>query len=321
MARYVRQTTVLLKLESTPGTDPTPVNTADALLVSNLTYPEFVANNVDRGNIKSYFGNNEQLVGTRYQTCGFDLELAGSGTAGDEAAWASALLCAAFAATDGTTYYAYNPMTPGGSALPSGTLYWFDCGVRHIFTYARGNVMLVANVGEIPKLRFTFTGLYNTLTDEAVPVPTLTAWTKPVVAMKGNTVLTIGATYSAGAISGGTAYCATAFELDLANQVAHTPMIGCETVEIADRAPRLAITLELTAAQEETFMADVVANTLRAITLTHGTAAGNIVLAHMNNVQLTTPRKAELNGLRLISFEGIPIPGASGNDEVIIVAK
>lgn len=318
MARYVRQTAVLLELESTYATDPIPTAGADALLASDLTYPEYVANNVDRANIKPFFGNNENLVGTEHQTCGFSLELAGSGTAGTAPAWGKALRSCGFAEDVQAAYVAYTPITDN---LPSCTKYWYDSGVFHKFTGSRGSVQPSIKVGEIPKLKFNFMGLYNVLTAVAVPAVTLSMWTKPLVASKANTLkLTLGAAYAAGAITGGTEYCSTGIDADVANQLVFTPMIGCETVDITDRKPKLNFMLELTAAQEVTFMAAVRANTLQAVSLVHGTVAGNIVLLHMPKVQLINPKKADLNGLRLISFEGVITPDA-GNDEIVLVAK
>ena len=48
MARYVRNTVVLAKVESTYGTDSTPTGTANSMLVSNLSINPLNAGNVDR---------------------------------------------------------------------------------------------------------------------------------------------------------------------------------------------------------------------------------------------------------------------------------
>lgn len=318
MARYVRNAAVLLKLESTYGTDPTPTGGANALLVSDLTYPEFVAQNVDRGNVKPYFGNDEQLVGTYHQTCGFSVELAGSGAAGTEPAWGALLQAMGFEEDVQASYVAYTPVTEG---ILSCTIYFYDSGVFHKFTGARGTARLVLKVGEKPRLVCTFTGLYNTLTAAAVPAVTLTPWVTPLIVNNANSgQLTLGATYSAGGISSGTEFCSQGLEIDLANEIAVTQMVGCVSADITDRKPVADLVLELDAAAEVSGMAAVLANTLSAVSMEHGTAAGNIVLVHMPKVQRINPRKEELNGLRLIGYQGIVKPDA-GNDEIVIVAK
>lgn len=318
MARYVRQAAVLLELEAVYGTDIVPTPGADALLVKDLTYPEFVANNVDRDNIKPYFGNNEQLVGTRHQTCGFKVELAGSGAAGTAPPWGKSLLACAFAEDVQAAYVAYTPIT---DAIKSATIYWYDSGVFHKFTGTMGNPKLSVKVGEIPYIEFTMTGLYNTLTAAALPAITLSAWTKPLVASKVNTgSLTFGGTYAAGVVTGGTGYCSTGLEVDMGNQVDFTAMIGCERVDVSDRKANANFMLELTAAEEVAAMAIVENNTLANVSIEHGTVAGNIVLISMPKVQRINPRKDDLNGLRMISYEGIVTPN-TGNDEIVIVAK
>ena len=61
--------------------------------------------------------------------------------------------------------------------------------------------------------------------------------------------------------------------------------------------------------------------TLSAMSLQHGTAAGNKVIIHQPSVQLFEPSKEELNGRRLIGYKtrGVPTPGGTGNDELRLV--
>jgi len=319
MTRYIRNTAVLLELETVYGTDPVPTAGADALLVSNLSYPDFVAQNVDRDNIRPYFGNSENLVGTHYQKCGFDVEFAGSGAAGTAAAWGKALRACAFAEDVQAGYVAYTPLTDSQASC---TIYWYDSGVFHKFTGSRGAVKLSMEIGGIPKFSFEFWGIYTALTAVAVPAVTLTAWQTPKVITDSNTGdVTFGAAYAAGALTGGTAYPSTGLTLDLGNKVDFTPLLGGESVDVNDRKATLKTKLDLTAAQEVTFMADVLANTLRAVSLLHGSGAGGIVFAHMPTVQFINPKKEELNGRRLIGYDGNLIPTTAGNDELVIVSK
>ncbi len=66
MARYVRNSAVLAKIESVYGTDPVPTGGANAMLVSNQSNPKLVNNLVDRALLRSYFGGSEQLVGNAF---------------------------------------------------------------------------------------------------------------------------------------------------------------------------------------------------------------------------------------------------------------
>ena len=320
MPRYVRNTLVLLKSEVTYGTDPVPTAAANSLLVSNLVYPEFNANNVPRDNVRPYFGSSEELVGTYYVTLGFDLELAGSGTAGTAPAWAKALLAAGFAETlVASTCAEYRPVTDSQGSC---TIYWYDSGVLRKVTGARGNVMLMLKVGERPVLRFTYTGIYNAIT--AVAVPTDSDFddfeTPEVVTTANSGDVTFGATYSEAVFTGGTGYPSMGLEIDVGQKVEFIPLLGREAVEITDRQATLKLALELTAAQEVSFKAEVLANTTTAVSLQHGDTAGNIVGVHMPTVQKINPKLTDQQGLRLVSYDGRLVPTTAGNDEIVIFA-
>jgi len=296
---------------------------ANAILSSTPRIVPLQANNVDRDLVRPFFGGSEQLVGTRYQTCEFVVELAGSGTAGTAPAWGPLLRACAFAETvSAATRVDYTPITTGQESV---SIYWFDDGVQHKLTGARGNCTIVLNSGERPELRFQFTGLYN---DPAAATPTgvsFAAFRTPLVVTDANTGdVTMGATVAASgapAITGGTAYPSLGLEIALGNSVQHTPLLGGETVDVTQRAVDVQMRLDQSAAAEVSTMALVLNAELQAVSLMHGTTAGNRVLVHMPSVQLYEPSKEELNGRRLIGYRGraVPSPSGSGNDELRLV--
>lgn len=314
--RQVRNMVALAKLETTYGTDPTPTGADNALLLSNVTINPLNAQNVDRDLIRSYLGGSEQLVGTAYGEVGFDVELQASGTLGVAPAWGPLLLAAGFSETvTASTRVDYLPATDD---LDSVTIYLYDSGVLHKFTGCRGNVALAAGVGERPVLRFNFLGIYNAITATTNATPTLTDWKLPQVITDANTTdLTFGCTYSAGALSGGTAYPSRGINLDLGNEVNFVALLGGETVELSQRAASGSLELDLTAAQEVSFMASVLANTTQSIGFVHGTVEAYKVLVHAPAVQLINPSKAEINGKRLIGYDLRLVPN-TGNDELRI---
>ena len=151
-------------------------------------------------------------------------------------------------------------------------------------------------------LRFRFIGRNGGLTAATNATPTLTAWRTPLVVTDANTGdLTLGSltyTSSTGVLSGGTAFTSRGISLDIANNLAWPPLLGNETVEIAQRDPVGNISLDLTAAQAVTAMGDVLANTTTGLGLTHGTTAGNIVVLHAPKVQRINPAVEDLKPLR-----------------------
>ena len=92
-------------------------------------------------------------------------------------------------------------------------------------------------------------------------------------------------------------------------------------MDITQRALQGSLKLDLTAAQEVTFYGTVLAATLQAVSIVHGTTGGNKVLVHQPSVQLYDVTKEELNGRRLIGYKtrGVPTPGGNGNDEFRLV--
>ena len=77
-----RKRLLMAKVEATYGVDPIPTAQADALLMSNISVSPMEMNTAERNNIKAYMGNNPSVLAAIYATVGFDIEVAGSGTAG-----------------------------------------------------------------------------------------------------------------------------------------------------------------------------------------------------------------------------------------------
>ena len=318
MPRYIRNTALLAKIETTEGTDATPTGAANALLISDVTINPLNAQNVDRSIVRPYFGASEQLVGTAYVSIDFTVELAGSGTAATAAPWGALLVACGFVES-GTTHKQYAPDTP--SNQKSATLYYYDDGVLHKLLGAKGTFKMQMGIGERPTLAFSFTGKDGGVTAVANPTTTLTAWKQPIVITDPNTGdVKFGATYAAGVVTGGSTYVSQGLQLDIGNAVQYTPLLGAEYIDITDRAVTGSIQLDLTGAQEVTLMTSVKSNTLQAVSLEHGTTAGSIVGVHMAAVQLINPTKADANGRRLIGFDTRSVP-VVGNDDLIIYSK
>jgi len=317
--RYIRNTAILAKIESTYGTDSTPTEAANALLVSNVSINPLSAANVDRDLVRPYMGASEQLVGTAYIDLSFDIELSGAGAAGTAAAYGPLLRACGFAETLSASVRAeYNLVTPVADSV---SIYYFSDGVKHIAKGCRGTLSLKMSAGGRPVLSFKFLGLDGGVTAASPSALTLTAFKTPSVISEPNTGdLTFGATYTAATptLTGGTGYPSQGIELDLGNAVNYTPLLGGESVDISQRQVTGKILLDLTAAQEVTFMASVKSNTLQSLGLMHGTTAGYKVMIFMPAAQLINPSKAEVNGKLMIGYDIRALP-SSGNDELKIV--
>lgn len=318
--RYIRNTAILAKIESTYGTDSTPTEGANALLVSNVSINPLSAANVDRDLVRPYMGASEQLVGPANIELSFDIELSGAGAAGTAAAYGPLLRACGFAETLSASVRAeYNLVTPVADSV---SIYYFSDGVKHIAKGCRGTLLLKMSAGGRPVLSFKFLGLDGGITAASPSALTLTAFKTPAVISEPNTGdLTFGATYTAATptLTGGTGYPSQGIELDLGNNLAYMPLLGGESVEISQRSVTGKIVLDLTAANEVSFMTTVKANTLQSLGIMHGTTAGYKTMIWLPSVQLLNPSKTDVNGKLMLGFDVRCVPTSAGNDELKIV--
>lgn len=317
MTRNVRNSAILAKLETTYGTDAVPTGSVNAMLVSNQQITPLTANNVDRAIVRPYLGASEQLVGTKYVELSFDVEIQGSGTAGTPPAYGSLLRAAGMAETIvASTYVEYTPISTG---FESATIYYYDDGVVHKLLGARATVDFKLQVGTKPVMSYSIKGLYGGIASSANPSVSYSNFKVPGVVTDANTAdLLLGCTYSAGALSGGTAYVSKGLSANLGNTVDFIPLVGGESVDITDRAATCQISLDMTAAQEVTMMEQVIANGKTSVGLTHGTTGGYKVTLFAPSVQLLSPKKEDQNSRRMIGLDGRLMPVA-GNDEFRLV--
>jgi hypothetical protein len=319
--RYVRNSAILAKTETTYGTDPTPTGSANAILVSNLTITPLVSQNVSRDLIRGYFGGSEQLVGTSYVQCTFDVELSGSGTAGTAPAYGPLLIGCGMAETVTASYHVvYDPIS---TAQKGTTIWYYVDGVKHVINGARGNVEFKLGLGERPVMSFTFQGLDGGVTATSTPSQTLTAFKAPIAITDTNTSdFTLGSSLTLGsaipAISGGTTYPSRGLSLSLGNTLAHVPLLGGESVDITGREVTGRATLDLTAAQQASFHTDIKANTTTTATFLHGTATGYKFALYSPAVQRINPAYTDQNGRVMTDLDLRFLP-SSGNDEIKLV--
>ena len=318
MPRKTRLTAILAKIETVYGTDSVPTGAADALLVSNPTH-SYTYNNAARDNIKAFLGNDEELVGTRFVTCGFDVELSGSGTAGTAPAWGKLLRACAMAETiSAGNRVEYNPIS---TAFESLTIYYHRDGVLHKALGCMGTAEFKLEEGAIPKISFSFTGIDGGPAAVANPTQVLTAWRTPLVVTTANSAsVKLGATYAAGALSGGTDFCSRGLMLNLGNDVQYSSMLGpCTGVDIPNRASTGSMQLDLDAAAEVAAYTAISANTLTSVGLMHGTVAGARVLVFAPAVQRINPTQQDFQGRIQIGMDLRVLP-LTGNDELRIVS-
>jgi len=318
MPRLIRKTAILVKTEVTYGVDSVPTGAANAMLVSNATF-NLAYNNVERNFIRPYFGGSGQLAGTRFVEINFEVELANSGTAGTAPAWGPVLracgMAEAILATPARVEY-----TPVSASFSSVTIYYHIDGVRRVALGAMGNVEIMLNEGAAPMLRFSMVGLDGGRTATADPSVTLTAFRAPQVVTDVNSGdVNLGCTYAAGALSSGTVFPSRGLSINLQNTVSRKALLGGQAVQISDRNVQGSMQLDLTAAQEVSFMTDINASTNTTLGFTHSTGAGVGIIVHAPQVQRIDPTDQEYEGDVHIGQNLRFTPTTAGNDELRLV--
>lgn len=318
MGRLIRKTAILAKVETTYGVDSVPTGAANAILVSNASF-SLAYSNVERNFLRPYMGGSGQLAGTRFVECAFEVELANSGTAGTAPAWAPLLRACGMAesvlATPARVEY-----TPVSASFTSVTIYYHLDGVRRVALGCMGNVEIMLNEGAAPMLRFTFSGLDGGRTATADPSVTLTAFRTPQVVSDVNSGdINLGCTYATGAISAGTVYPSRGLSVNLNNTVSRKALLGGQAVQISDRNVQGQIQLDLTAAQEVSFLTDINANTVTSLGFSHQTGAGVGIILHAPSVQRIDPSDAEYEGDVHMAQNLRFTPTTAGNDELRLV--
>jgi len=321
MPRYNRNMLLMSKVEPTAGVDAVPTAAADSvLIVENVDITPIEITYAQRKLLLPYFGTSQDLLGTYFSKISFSVEAAGSGTAGTSAPWGRLLLGCGVAEASLTTPTRVES-TPISTALKTLSHYLNDDGVQHKLLGSMGSAKFSAKMGETPKWMFDFIGAYTPGTAVVLPAATLTAWKIPKPMNKSNVVdITIGCTYAAGALAGGTVFPSTGLEIDFGNKTSFFSTLSSERAEMTDRDSKASFELELTAAQEVTALADLVANTTTGLGFTIGSLAGEQLIFHAPAMQRTSLKKVDKDGVRLIGFDAKLVP-VSGNDEWRFVQK
>lgn len=380
-----RKRLILAKTESTYGTDSSPAGT-DAILVRELEITPLQSDTVDRELIRPYLGASQQLLANTRVEVTFQVEMAGSGSAGTAPAFGRVLQACGFSATttaaavtgtaqagsagsitlaagasatndtyngmvisitsgtgsgssgiitdyvgstkvatvqkttaaftpDGTSVYsiaanvAYKPVS---DAFSSVSIYYNIDGVLHKVTGCRGTFTVNGQVGEIPTLDFTMTGIYNAPTDTAAPAATYSNQAVPVIFKNGNTTNFQLLSYEG---------CLQSVELDIGNEVVYRELVGCsKEVLITNRAVTGTVVIEApTIASKDYFTAALSDSTLGNFTLKHGQTAGNIVTLTSSTIDIGDVSYEDQDGIHMLSVPVVAVPGSTGNDEMILV--
>lgn len=311
-----RAKTLLAKLEVTYGVDPTPT-AADGIQTKNLSIQPYLGNMITRDLDRETLGAQVQINTNPHVEVSFEVELAGSGTAGTVPGYGRLLRACGFAETVVTTpaSVTYKPKSDGFDSIALYYLQRNDAGGFQCqkITGCRGTVAFTVDRAGIPVMKFRFLGFYQRPTDIATIAVNRSAFIDPVYVSKENTVLTLGA-YTARA---------SAFNVDVANAIAVRSVTGDRSAVISNRNPTGSATVDAPKLADKNFFQSAESHngvSLEAVKLTHGTVAGNIIEISAPKVQISTIAGADSDG-ELAYQLGMTFVPSTGDDELLITVK
>lgn len=306
MSLRLKKTQIFAALEVTYAT-AVALTGADAILTKGAKITPLAGSTVQRELDGGTFGNDGALhVGTHVQL-EFDVELAGSGTEGTAPKWGRLMLACQMAQTIvAATSVEYTPASSGTDSL---TMYFQLDGQRHAMRGARGTWSLKLDSQGIPYIHFVFTGLYVTPVSIADLVRDVSAFRVPRPVTFANT--------PSFSLHGITAPYKS-FSYDHKNQVEYFDNPGEEMVEIVDRKPDGQISLKAPAISVKDYFSTARADTIGALTMVHGTAAGNICTFSADRVQILEPKYGEDKGRAMIDAN-LSFIRDVGDDEISLL--
>lgn len=306
---FFRKLALLAKIETTYGIDAVPTGAANAILARNVNVTPLEVEEEVRDIYQPYLGNLGSIVTAFYGKIDYEVEIAGAGAAGTAPKYGPLLRsCSLAEVISAGVSVTYTPVSSGFEAVSK---YFYLDGVLHKFLGTRGSVSAGFSAKGVPMWKFSYVGLFQPVTDAALPTATYTGFVTPLAVNKANTpTFTIH----------GIAAVMKSLTLDLANEVKYRNLVNYEGVDNVDRKPGGSLEIESNLMAVKNWF-DIARNkTAGALNIIHGTTAGNIVQIQAPSVQINQPRYQEADGIVMLNA-GLTLQPSSGNDEISIVVK
>ncbi|KMK68582.1 phage tail tube protein [Puniceibacterium sp. IMCC21224] len=305
--RFERKLAILHKIETTYATDITP-GTVDAMIASNVTFSPMEGEDAPRDLILPHLGSQGIILAGIYARLEFNIEIAGAGAAGTVPRYGSLLRICGFSETvTAATDVTYEIIEDD---VDSGSIYFVMDKVRHVLLGSRGTVAKTYNAKGIPQYRFNLMGLLGTISDQTNPAVSAAGLIKPLPVSKANTVLTLH----------GWTSVAESLSIDLGNTVTPRFLIGEEEIKITNRQSTGTAVLKATSLATINWFAIAQARTRAALSIVHGTTAGNIVEITAPEVEIGRPTQGATDGIVNYSLPLMLCPD-TGLDEMKIVVR
>lgn len=307
---------LFLKKEGVYGTDATPTGAANARLTRNFTATPVAVDRIERNLDRPVRGRSKDAASNARQTFGYELELAGSGTAGTAPAWMEDLeLCGMAAPVLTANTSAVQRFAAIGTALSSGTAYHWHGTQRRIGLGARGTFTFDFTAGSYPFIGLQMTALLPAtaefgMGDGQPGAITLDQWKDPVEINTANTDFLLG----------GYAAVLRSITGDAGAQVAARNLVGSNYINRGNHALTGTMLVEAPTLGTRNYFRHLRAGDEITAQLTHGITAGNIVQLDMARVQITAIELQEEDDVLMLQIAYGANVGTTP-DDLVLTAK
>lgn len=307
-ARRWRKLAILAALESAYRTDAAPA-AADGLVATNVSFTPLEGDEVRRDLMLPYLGQQGVVLAGIHARMEFDIEIAGAGTAGSVPKYGAILRACGLAETvQAGTSVTYSIVEDG---VESASIYFVSDGVQHVLLGARASVSLDFTPKQIPHYRVTIVGLLGTITDvAAMPDVTMDGWSTPLPVSMANTTMSLHGWDSV----------AESLQVDLGNTLTPRFLIGDELVLITDRQSSGTAVVEGRSLATVDWFAKALSRERGALSLVHGTAAGNIVEIAAPAVEIGKLNQGQTDNIVNYSLP-LSLCPVDGRDELTITVR
>lgn len=305
---YTKKTVVYAKIETTMGSGVTPSLAANAVMAYNVNL-EVSGDMKERASIGAGSDRSApaDIRGKTRATLSFDIELKGSGTEGTAPRWSPLLeACDRSETAHASTDVVYTP----AAATETVTIYVNIDGIEHRLYGCAGDCEIELISGEIPLLKFNFSGIYTLPTDVVLSTPTFDATIPEIVK---------GTTFTLGLYS----VIAEKINLKFGNSVVERTDFnateGIKAFIVGNRRPSGMMTCEtvLMATTSANFWSYFNSSTVKALSFVLGATAGNIITITAPVCVLSAPKYGDREGIRTMDIE-FQMARSAGNDEMTL---
>lgn len=301
-AKLLRKMAILAMVETIVGTLVAPV-AANALLVSDVTLTPIEGDEVERNNVKPFFGSSGSILVTEYQKVAFSVEMAGVSPAGTVPGYGPLFrACAVSLTNEVGVSTLFEPVTDNIESL---SIVGVVDGITHKMAGARGTVKNTVDAKGIPKWAFEFTGSFIPAVDGPMPAVDYSVFQDPIGVNKANTTLELD----------GLAVACSSFSWDIGNTVVKRDLMNVDSVEITDRKSTASVTFENTSVAVKDWIGLARASAVIPLEIKHGQGLTNTVKITAPRAQVGKPTYSDSDGVQMITIPLKLIPSSAGNDE------